>query len=207
MRVFLIVVAATCAEFAKAGDPSIETWEWQVGEQRIMATLWKSTTAESQPVVALCPGRGTPAAMYGQLAKSLAARGLAVFAVDIPRVGDVTYPDGSRIPPDDAFRPSFELITGPYEQVDRFFEPAVVLGMSAWRLALKRLSDQQIPELKMATMGAVGHSLGGRICGALVAADERFVAYGTMEGVPPRDIRTSGMTAVSLQMYSSALST
>lgn len=205
MDALLFLLAAAYGEAANRGDLTPERWQWRDDKLRIVATLWHTPSEQVQPLITLCPGRGTAAASYSQLAEALVARGLAVLAVDIPHVGRVAYSDGSTVLPSDAFRPSFELITGPYEKVDQFFEPAVDIGMAAWKLALQRLESEKPESVSLEIMGAVGHSLGGRICGALVAHDRRFVAYATMEGVPPRSVRRAGMKAASLQMYSSEL--
>lgn len=165
------------------------------------------------PVILICPGRGTNRYYYTSLAEDLASRGFAVFAVDIPLTGYVEFPDGRIIEPSPAFRPSFELITGPYDKVDEFFEPAVETGLRHLRLALDKLAAINMNDpagilagrLNLRSLGAFGHSLGGRICGALAGTDERVVAYATMEGVPPREIRRNGMRAASLQLYSSEL--
>ncbi len=165
------------------------------------------------PVILVCPGRGTNRYFYTSIAEELASRGFAVLAVDIPGIGHVEFPDGRTIEPADRYRPSFELITGPYERVDEFFEPAVAIGLHHLRLALDKLAalDADDPtglltgRLGLRSIGAFGHSLGGRICGALVGSDARVVAFASMEGVPPRKIRQGGMSAASLMLYSSEL--
>lgn len=165
------------------------------------------------PVIVLCPGRGTNRYYYTTLAEDLASRGFAVFGVDIPYIGYAEFPDGRVVEPSDIYRPSFELITGPYEKVDKFFEPAVTTGLAHLRFALDHLAELNdydpagtlTKRLRMDSMGAFGHSLGGRICGALVGNDKRVTAYASMEGVPPRAIRQNGMAAASLMLYSSEL--
>ena len=165
------------------------------------------------PVIVLCPGRGTNRYYYTSVAEDLASRGFAVFGVDIPYIGYVEFPDGRVVEPSDRFKPSFELITGPYEKVDEFFVPAVDTGLAHLRFALDNLSalNKSDPagtlteRLRLDSIGVFGHSLGGRTCGALVGVDKRITAYSSMEGVPPRAIRQEGMAAASLMLYSSEL--
>ena len=54
-------------------------------------------------------------------------------------------------------------------------------------------------------IGAYGHSLGGRLCGALAAEDRRVSAFVAMEGVAPPKARRGGIKAASLMLYSSEL--
>ena len=165
------------------------------------------------PVIVVCPGRGTNRYAYTSIAEELASRGFSVLSVDIPGIGHVEFPDGRTINPSDEHRPSLELITGPYERVDAFFEPAVSIGLQHLSIALDRLAALNADDptqaltgrLDLRSIGLFGHSLGGRICGALAGRDERVVAYASMEGVPPRPIRQSGMRAASLMLYSSEL--
>lgn len=164
-------------------------------------------------LIILCPGRGMSRYSYTAVAEDLASRGFAVFGVDVPYIGHVRTPDGRVIEPSDAFQPSFELITGPYDRVDAFFEPAVAIGLAHMRFALQKLSDLNENDpaglltgrLNFQSIGTFGHSLGGRICGALADSDPRIHAYASMEGVPPRSVRQNGMTAASLMLYSSEL--
>jgi hypothetical protein len=172
-----------------------------------------ASMSDKVPVVVFCPGRGTNRYYYTSLAEDLASRGFAVFSLDIPEIGYVEFPDGRVIEPSEKYRPSFELITGPYEKVDAFFEPAVEIGLSHLRFALEKLAslNENDPagivtgRLRMQTIGAFGHSLGGRICGAWAGSDSRAVAFAAMEGVPPRQVRQGGMAAASLMLYSSEL--
>jgi len=172
-----------------------------------------ASLSEKVPVIVLCPGRGTNRYYYTSIAEDLASHGFSVFGVDIPQIGYVEFPDGRVIEPEEKYRPSFELITGPYEKVDEFFEPAVSIGLSHLRLALGQLSALNGDDpagiltgrLRMDSLGAFGHSLGGRICGAFAGDDKRVVAFASMEGVPPRGIRQDGMMAASLMLYSSEL--
>jgi len=169
--------------------------------------------AAMAPVIVICPGRGTNRYNYSSIAEDLASRGFAVFAVDIPYIGYVEFPDGRIVEPSDSYRPSFELITGPYELVDKFFEPAVRIGLSHLEFALNNLeavnnndpAGMLTGRLDLEKIGAFGHSLGGRICGALTESNSNVIALATMEGIPPRDTRLSGMSASSLMLYSSDL--
>lgn len=164
------------------------------------------------PVI-LCPGRGVARHYYTSIAEDLASHGHLVVGIDSPHTGRVRYPDGREVMPDPDYRPSFELITGPYEKVDEFFEEPATAGAAdvamtlAWLAALEpgmpggRLAGR----IDLERLGALGHSLGGRICGQAVGADPRFVAYATMEGVPPRDVRYGGMDAAVMQLITSGL--
>lgn len=169
--------------------------------------------ARPAPLLVLCPGRGTSKNFYTALAEDLASRGYAVLATDSPALGYVEFPDGRTVDPSAAYRPSFALITGPYEQVDEFFEPAVELGLADLRFALRQLEriNRRDPAgrltraLDLRRIGVFGHSLGGRICGAFAHAERRVAAYAAMEGVPPRAARRGGLRAASLMLYSSEL--
>lgn len=169
--------------------------------------------ARPAPLIVLCPGRGTSKNFYTTLAEDLASRGYAVLALDLPAIGYVEFPDGRTVDPSPAYRPSFELITGPYEKVDAFFEPAVAIGVADLRFAVRQLEriNRKDPARRLSraidfsNIGAFGHSLGGRICGGWAQADRRVRAYAAMEGVPPREVRRGGMRAASLMLYSSEL--
>ncbi len=172
-----------------------------------------ATVRDPSPLALVCPGRGTNHRYYTSLAEDLASHGYAVLAVDSPTIGAAEFPDGRVIAASDRFRPSFELITGPYEKVDAFFEPAVKLGLADLQFAIGRLEaivatdpgkrlDGRIDTTRIY---AFGHSLGGRLCGALAASDDRVVALAAMEGVPPRPARRGGINAATLMLYSSAL--
>lgn len=165
------------------------------------------------PVVVIAPGRGVARHFYTTLAEDLASHGYFVLAVDSPHSGRVVYPDGRSIPPSARYRIPFEILTGPYEHVDEFFAEAAELGASDLAFALQRVAELNRDDparrftgrLDLTRLGAFGHSLGGRIAGAAVAADSRFVAYASMEGVPPRAARQGGMDAAVLMLVSSSL--
>jgi dienelactone hydrolase len=150
------------------------------------------------PMVVLCPGRGVPRFAYTALAEDLASHGIAVFGVDLPMIGRVFMPDGRIVPASPVYRMPPGLISGPYEQVDRFFEEATARGRSDIAFALTALRSALRSSAWFATLidwrrlGAFGHSLGGRICGAAVADDSRFRAFASMEGIPPRVERRAG---------------
>ena len=165
------------------------------------------------PVVVIAPGRGVARHFYTTLAEDLASHGYFVLAVDSPHSGRVVYPDGRSIPPSARYRIPFEILTGPYEHVDEFFAEAAELGASDLAFALQRVAELNRDDparrftgrLDLTRLGAFGHSLGGRIAGAAVAGDSRFVAYASMEGVPPRAARQGGMDAAVLMLVSSSL--
>ena len=168
---------------------------------------------DSLPVVVIAPGRGVARHFYTSIAEDLASHGYFVIAVDSPHSGRVVYPDGRSIPPSASYRIPFEILTGPYEHVDEFFAEAAEFGAQDLAFALQRVAELNREDparrftgrLELSRLGAFGHSLGGRIAGAAVAADSRFVAYASMEGVPPREPRQGGMDAAVLMMVSSAL--
>ena len=201
-------VDGTPARYRPLGGKAFESVQQHaVGEAPFAALSEKART------ILFCPGRGTNRYYYGSLAEDLASRGFAVFAVDIPHIGLVEYPDGRTIEPSAEYQPSFELITGPYEKVDAFFEGAVSAGLKHLELALDTLASINNADptgvltdrLDLQSIGAFGHSLGGRLCGALAGVDNRVVAFASMEGVAPREVRQQGMKAASLMLYSSEL--
>jgi dienelactone hydrolase len=165
------------------------------------------------PVLVIAPGRGMARHFYTSVAEDLASHGYFVLAVDSPHSGRVVYPDGRSVPPASGYRIQFEVLTGPYEHVDAFFAEAAEAGAADIAFALRRLAEinrndpsrRFTGRLDLSRLGAFGHSLGGRIVGAAVGADARFVAYASMEGVPPRAVRQGGMDAAVLMMVSSAL--
>ncbi|MEO1136467.1 MAG: alpha/beta fold hydrolase [Pseudomonadota bacterium] len=166
------------------------------------------------PIILLCPGRGVLAEYNTSLAEDLASHGFAVFAFDSPGIGHVIYPDGHEISPSPTYRPSSDLFLGPYEAVDKFFEPAVTLGAGDANFVFNQIVSLNLRDpanrftgkINTKRIGIYGHSLGGRICGE-VAARNRFVkAFAAMEAVPPRSIRREGeIKAPILMMYSSEL--
>ena len=93
--------------------------------QHAVAAASFAEMEEKSELIVLCPGRGTSRHYYSSVAEDLASHGFSVFAIDSPLLGFTPYPDGRVIRADDKYRPSFELITGPYEKVDEFFESAV----------------------------------------------------------------------------------
>lgn len=165
------------------------------------------------PVLVIAPGRGVARHFYTVIAEDLASHGYFVLVIDSPHSGRVVYPDGLSIPPAPRYRIPFEILTGPYEQVDEFFQEAAALGAGDLAFALDRLNALNLNDparrftgrLDLSRLGAFGHSLGGRIAGLAVAADQRFVAYASMEGVPPPEPRKGGMDAAVLMMMSSSL--
>jgi pimeloyl-ACP methyl ester carboxylesterase len=168
--------------------------------------------ARRAPVILLCPGRGLRALWNSALAEELASHGYAVFGIDSPGIGRAVFSDGRNIPPSPEYRASPELMRGPYENVDRFFEPVTALGAADISFAFERIRelDQDDPQrrftnrLDFERVGLFGHSLGARICGAAAAALPGVRAYASMEGVPPRDVRRNGaIPGAALMMYSS----
>lgn len=150
------------------------------------------------PMVVLCPGRGVPRFAYTAIAEDLASHGIAVLGLDLPLIGRVFMPDGRVIPASPLYRMPPGMISGPYADVDRFFEGATALGRADIAFALQQLRSEFSKRswfsqlIDWRRLGAFGHSLGGRICGAAVTDDARFRAFASMEGVPPRAERRAG---------------
>jgi len=188
-----------------SGLPQVRTWSY--------AAARVAAGDQPLPVLVIAPGRGVARHFYTTIAEDLASHGYFVLAVDSPHSGRVVYPDGRFIPPSPRYRIPFEVLTGPYEHVDEFFEEAANSGAADIAFALQRLAaiNEDDParrftgRLDLSRLGAFGHSLGGRIAGAAVANDSRFLAYASMEGVPPREPRKRGMDTAVLMIVSSAL--
>ena len=165
------------------------------------------------PVIVMSPGRGMPSHFYTSIAEDLASHGYFVAAINSPYIGRVAYPNGQVIHTSDQFDIPFETLIGPYEEVDKFFAEATQLGADDIRFALSKLqalnsndpSARFTNRLDFTRLGAFGHSLGGRIIGEVVATDDRFLAYASMEGVPPRVARKAGLDAAVLMLLSSDL--
>ena len=199
--------AAQTAPYAPLYPNLSHVRSWSYPSARIVAT------DKPLPVLVIVPGRGVARHFYTAIAEDLASHGYFVLAIDSPHSGRVVYPDGRSIPPAPRYRIPFEVLTGPYEQVDEFFQEAADLGAADVAFALERLAEINRKDparrftgrLDLSRLGAFGHSLGGRIAGSAVAADSRFIAYASMEGVPPRAARKGGMDAGVLMMVSSAL--
>jgi dienelactone hydrolase len=153
------------------------------------------------PVIVVCPGRGTSRHYYTTIAEDLASHGYAVIGVDSPHSGLVVYPDGRYVAPNPRYKPSAELMSGPYEKVDEFFSEAASLGAQDVAFVLREIEHLNTVDgnlagrLDLKRIGIFGHSLGGRIAGASAGSDQRIRAYVAMESVPPRDIRRAGMDA------------
>lgn len=105
------VVGGDHARYRPLGGESFD----RIRQSSIGAAPFASLPDEA-PVVVVCPGRGTNRYYYTSIAEELSSQGFAVLAVDIPQIGDVEFPDGRIVEPSGQFRPSFELITGPYER-------------------------------------------------------------------------------------------
>lgn len=165
------------------------------------------------PVIVITPGRGLARHLYSGIAEDLASHGYLVLGVDSPHSGRAIYPDGRFIPPTASYAIPIEILTGPYHQVDQFFEEAAELGAQDVSFTLERLAEVNRSDptrrftgrLDLTRLGLFGHSLGGRIGGAAVGADARFVAFASMEGVPPAALRRGGMDAAVLMLLSSEL--
>ncbi|MTB50084.1 alpha/beta fold hydrolase [Lewinella sp. W8] len=152
------------------------------------------------PVIVVVPGRGTERYLYTVLAEELSSHGYVVVSVDMPGIGYTVYGDGLVIPPSKDFRPPRGMMGGPYEKVDSFFQAPTELGVEDLTLVLRHLEELNRADaanrftgrLQLDGIGLFGHSLGGRIAGALAARDGRVKAYASMEGIPPRAVRYEG---------------
>jgi dienelactone hydrolase len=160
------------------------------------------------PVVVICPGRGTSRHYYTSVAEDLASHGYAVVGIDSPHSGLVVYPGGRYVAPNPKYKPSTELMSGPYEKVDEFFSEAADLGRLDVAFVLGEIEHLNTVDgslsgrLDLTRIGVFGHSLGGRIAGAAAGSDSRIRAYVAMEGVPPRDVRRAGMDAAVAMLMS-----
>ncbi len=170
-----------------------------------------SNGLRANPLVLISPGRGTERFGYTTIAEALASNGYVVAAVDMPDIGYVTYPDGYIARPNPAFRPSRELMAGPYENVDEFFETPTEMGLEDLELVLRRihqLNDDDptgrfTERIDLSRVGIFGHSLGGRIAGALAEKQTSIKAYIAMEGIAPRRARLNGLGMPAAMMVSS----
>ena len=163
------------------------------------------------PVIVICPGRGVARHSYSAIAEELASHGYVTVGLDSAGIGLVVYPDGRVVLPSSRFRPSAELMGGPYEKVDEFFAEAAELGKRDVLFALRKLSElakndptgRFTGRLDLKRIGIFGHSLGGRVAGAAAGSDPRVRAYAAMEGIPPREVRRGRMGAAVAFLISS----
>jgi len=169
-----------------------------------------SSQIEKAPLIILFPGRGMPGYSYTHIAEELASHGYAVLSIDMPEIGNFTYPDGYHIKPSNAYSPG-TLMRGPYIKVDEFFETPVSIGLEDVRFILEELKSiaiknnvmDPITNIDFESIGVLGHSLGGRIGGAFADSNKAVKAYMSMEGIPPRSIRFSGMNIPQAHLVSS----
>jgi dienelactone hydrolase len=156
----------------------------------------------SAPMVLIVPGRGVSRDSYTSTAEDLASHGYVVAAIDIPYSGSVALPDGRIIAPLARWRISREVLTGPYEEVDKFFAEAANLGTADIRFVLNQLekldandaAGRFTKKLNLKQIGIFGHSLGARIATAACGSDKRLKACLGIEGTQPRELRQNGMT-------------
>jgi hypothetical protein len=162
-----------------------------------------TNAVEKCPLILISPGRGMPNYSYTAIAEELASHGHVVASVGMPEIGSVCLPNGLVIRPNSAFRPSRELMSGPYEKVDEFFERPTRIGMADLQLALENITrlvnsdpDQRFTgKIDLTNIGVFGHSLGGRIAGGFVEANSGAVkCFVSMEGISPRENRLNGLT-------------
>lgn len=181
-----------------------------VGKASVAGAPFAALAAPA-PVILICPGRGVIAEYNTALAEELASHGYSVFSFDLPGLSPTFFPDGSRRTTSARYRPTPELMSGPYEQVDAFFEPAVEVGSADVRFVLDRIGglNRADParrftgQLDLSRIGIYGHSLGGRICGNVAANDRNVRAVATMEATFPRAVRREGrVRGAILFMYS-----
>jgi dienelactone hydrolase len=160
------------------------------------------------PLIIIVPGRGTERFLYTTIAEELASQGFVVASVDMPEIGYVIFQDGFTLYPSDDFKTPSGMMTGPYELVDAFFERPTEIGYQDLIFSLEKITELNTTafagKMDLKTIGVFGHSLGGRIAGALTAKSEQVKALATMEGIPPRDVRYEGKIVVpSLMMCGS----
>jgi predicted dienelactone hydrolase len=155
------------------------------------------------PLVLICPGRGIEKFAYSTLASELASHGYIVASIDMPEIGYVIYQNGTIVKPNPGFRPSRELMMGDYAKVDEFFEPAANLGKADVGFVLNQLKNEWKDKIDFKRIALFGHSLGGRVAGAVAAADPNIKAFISMEGIPPRQIRFEGMGVPMALLFSS----
>jgi dienelactone hydrolase len=160
------------------------------------------------PLIIIVPGRGTERFLYTTIAEELASQGFVVASIDMPEVGYVIFQDGFTLYPSDDFKTPGGMMAGPYELVDAFFEGPTEIGYQDLIFFLEKITELNTTafagKMDLNTIGVFGHSLGGRIAGALTAKAEQVKALATMEGIPPRDVRYEGKIVVpSLMMCGS----
>jgi len=179
------------------------------GHSRLRTAFSKRVS--TSPLVLIGPGRGVERFGYTTIAEALASNGYVVAAVDMPEIGYVIYPDGYIVKPNAEFRPSRDLMAGPYEMVDEFFEKPAEMGRLDLELALenlRQLNDEDptgrfINKIELDNVGIFGHSLGGRIAGALAERNTNIKAYISMEGIAPRRARFNGLDMPVAMLVSS----
>jgi len=155
---------------------------------------------DKSPLIIIVPGRGVEKYGYTTIAEELASHGFSVISLDMPEIGYTIYQDGFIVKPNNAYSPG-DLMRGPYEKVDAFFEKPVEIGVKDIRFVISNLlerskkvnKDDPISKIDFHNMGIFAHSLGGRIGGAFADEHAQVKAYISMEGIPPRPIRFNGM--------------
>ena len=170
------------------------------------------TVVDGCPLVLISPGRGVDHCAYTSIAESLASNGYVVASVGMPEIGFVIFSDGYTCKPNPGFRPSRELMAGPYEKVDEFFETPTKIGKQDLEFALRQiqiLNDEDpngrfTNRIDLQNVGLFGHSLGGRIAGALAAENANIKAYISMEGIAPRQARFEGLLRMPVAMMCSS---
>ena len=128
-----------------------------------------------------------------------------------PGIGHVTFRNGQVVNPDPSFRPSSDLMSGPYEKVDKFFEVPTEIGRKDLEFVLRQLQSLNddpdgrfFDRIDLDNIGLFGHSLGGRIAGAHAATNIDVKAYISMEGIAPRDVRFDGLMDMPVAMMCSS---
>jgi predicted dienelactone hydrolase len=137
------------------------------------------------PLILISPGRGVERFGNTTIAEDVASHGYLVAAVDMPEIGYLIYPEGYIALPNPQFRPSRELMSGPYEKVDKFFEEPTEIGRQDLELALQNIrrlnqtdpTGRFVGKIDATKIGIFGHSLGGRIAGAFADQNENVKAY------------------------------
>ena len=154
---------------------------------------------DKAPVIVICPGSRVARYYYTSVAEDLASHGYVALVIDSPHIGSTRYPDGRYFPA--IFFPTPQMMQGPYAAIDQFFELPGALGAGDVAFALDQLKKvsgndparRLTGKLDWRRLGAYGHSLGARICGGAVMADNRFAALAIVEGAVPIEARERGL--------------
>jgi pimeloyl-ACP methyl ester carboxylesterase len=127
------------------------------------------------PTLLFCPGFGLPAQIYENYIGELVSHGYIVIGINSPFINRVALPNGHVIEEAQAKSfDEFEKILVPLQIKDLFF----VLD----QIKLLKDSEQIFAAMDLKKIGALGHSIGGRvIADAAHAHPEKFQAAATLD--------------------------